>query len=57
MDWAKETSQQALFLEIDFDKVYDHNDWTFVTYMLTFLGSGQQCVNMISTFFFLRLYF
>jgi hypothetical protein len=51
MEWAKETSQQALFLKIDFDKAYDWIDWTFITDMLTCLGFGSQCVGMVSTFF------
>jgi len=51
MEWAKEFGQWALFLKIDFDKAYDHIDWTFITNMLTFLGFGQCCVGMINTRF------
>jgi hypothetical protein len=51
MEWARESGQQALFLKIDFDKAYDHIDWTFITDMLTCLGFGQCCVGMINTLF------
>lgn len=38
MDWATKTSQQAIFLKIDFDKAYDQIDWSFIIDMLTYLG-------------------
>ena len=33
-------------LKIDFDKSYDHVDWSFISEMLTLMGFGSHCVGM-----------
>lgn len=50
LEWTRETGQQSLFLNIDFDKAYDQVDWSFVFEKLTCLSFGPSCVAMVNTF-------
>jgi hypothetical protein len=46
-----ETSQQPLFLKIEFGKAFDRVDWNFITDMLTCVGFRPRCVTVVNTLF------
>jgi hypothetical protein len=51
MGWACESSQESLFLKIDFDKAYDRIYWSFITKLMPCLGFGPRHVAMVTTLF------
>lgn len=51
MEWARSTNQQALFVKLDFEKVYDMIEWDFILSILEALGFGPKFVNIVNMLF------
>ena len=47
--WVKELCQESIFLELDFNKVYDRVDWA---YMFQVMGNAKLFIKMIRLLFY-----
>ena len=38
LDYAMESKQQIVMMQLDFEKAYDHVSWSFVTQLVSHMG-------------------
>jgi hypothetical protein len=51
MEWARNQALEAMFIKIDFEKVYDRVEWPFILTMLKALGFGPYFIKAVETLF------
>ena len=41
-DYAKESKQQIVMIQLDIEKAYDHASWSFITQLMSHMGIGER---------------
>jgi mannosylglycoprotein endo-beta-mannosidase len=49
IEFAKETNQEMVMLQLDLEKTYDHVDWSFVYQLMHHMGNGNHMSKLIYT--------
>ena len=42
VDYAKESKQQIVMIQLDIKKAYNHVSWSFITQLLSHMGFGER---------------
>ena len=50
IDYAKESKQESVLLQLDIEKVNDNVDWSFINYLMSCMGFGDRMSKLIYTF-------
>ena len=47
IDYAKESKQELVSLELDIKKAYDNKDWSFINQLMSHMGFGDRMSKLI----------
>ena len=42
VDYAKESKQQIVMIQLDIEKAYNHVSWSFITQLMSHMGFGER---------------